>query len=234
MAILNRLLLSIRGKQGPKQTFFFDRARADTLGSQLADRWDDIRGIIDLGPDDEVLDVGCAEGLIAIETARHAKWVHGIEVMPHRVAAAAAFAKAEGVENVSFEHASIKDYEIESLSYDIALFLGVYAVPTPTGPVGGNELKKVLDGARKQVIVRVEVQEMPEAQGRLRSILELMDEAGFDGIAFPKRSPKHGNVIVANRRGSGAVFKNLPELCLMPTGFTRNNPLLKLGAGASE
>lgn len=234
MAILNRLLSGIRGNRGTRETFFFDRARADDLGSQLSDRWDDVRDVIDLGPDDEVLDIGCAEGLIAIEVARHAKRVHGIEVMPHRVEAAAAFAKAEGVDNVSFEHASIKDYEIAPLSYDIALFLGVYAVPTPTGPIGNDELKKVLDSARKQVIIRVEVQEMPEAQGRLRSLLELMDEAGFDGIAFPKRSPKHGNIIVANRRGSGAVFKNLPELCLLPTGFTRNSPLFRQGADAAE
>lgn len=208
-------------------SYFFERARGDTRGSQLADRWDDVEEVADLRAEDTVLDVGCAEGLVALAAARKVRHVHGLELLTHRVEAARKFAQQENIPNVTFEEASILDYEIAPLSYDVIFFLGVYAAPTPSGKIGPKELEKVLKGARRQAVIRVEAQVMPEAEGRLDEILTLMDQLGFDGLCFPKRYPQHGNIIIGNRRGSGVKVPGLPELVILPKRFATSHPIVR-------
>jgi len=50
-------------------------------------------------PTDDVLDVGCAEGMIALELAKSVKHVHGIELEAHKVAKALEFAAERGCKN---------------------------------------------------------------------------------------------------------------------------------------
>ena len=50
----------------------------------FTDRWDDLKPLIDFNPNHIVLDVGCAEGLIAIELAKQFKQVYAFEINPIR------------------------------------------------------------------------------------------------------------------------------------------------------
>jgi SAM-dependent methyltransferase len=222
------LLRRVSSVEATQKTYFYERARGDNRGSQLADRWADVAAVADLRPTDQVLDVGCAEGLVALAAAERVSHVHGFERMPHRVEAARAFADEAGITNATFEEGCVLDYPVEPLSYDVVFFLGVYGVPTSKDPIGLKELAKYVAAARRQIIIRVEAQEMPESEGRLDGILGLFDELGFDGICFTKRSPKHGNIILGSRRGvEMRPPEAVPELVLLPGRFAYQNPLVK-------
>src|SRR5712671_5274088 len=82
-------------------SYFYTEARRDRLGSIWRERWAGTEPYIEFRPDDEVLDIGCAEGLIAIELARSVRRVHGIEVIAHRIDIARKFIKEAGVTNLT-------------------------------------------------------------------------------------------------------------------------------------
>lgn len=71
-----------------------------------------------------VLDIGCAEGLIAIEFAKAgAAHVRGVDVVKEHVEVAARLAAA--VPNVSFDHGKLGEMPVPSDQFDIVLALGV-------------------------------------------------------------------------------------------------------------
>jgi hypothetical protein len=208
-------------------SFFFQNARGDGRGANVTKRWQEIPILADLRMSDTLLDVGCAEGLVALEAAGLVHHVHGIESVEHRVVAARRFAIARSVANVSFATGSIVTDELPQQSYDVVLFLGVYGYPVNDRRIGAAELGKVLGAARRQVVLRVDVQDHPDALRYLDEIHSCFDRHGFDGICFPKVAPDVGNIILGNRRDSGARIRYLPPLILLPTGTGADLPILR-------
>lgn len=68
-----------------------------------------------------ILDVGCAEGLIAIELAKAGADVHGIEIVPGHIEIAR---RLRGTLACRFEVADANDYRPET-EYDIVLLLAI-------------------------------------------------------------------------------------------------------------
>jgi SAM-dependent methyltransferase len=199
-------------------SFYYKSIRRDGAGSSFEERWSDIALVADLRATDTVLDLGCAEGLIAMHVARVVHRVHGIELLPHRVDAAAAHARQDGIENVTFATGSVVHDDLPPAAYDVTLFLGLYGYPVDDGRIGTAELSKALIATRRQIILRVDVQDDPEGIPFFREIYDCFDSHGFDGLCFPKVSPRNGNVILGNRRGAGAHLPYLPPVLLLPTG----------------
>ena len=88
----------------------------------FTERWDDLKEILDLNPNDTVLDVGCAEGLIAIEVAKKVKFVEAFDKELVRIKKA--MINANGYKNIKFAISSYIDYTYTN--YDKVLCLGVY------------------------------------------------------------------------------------------------------------
>lgn len=208
-------------------SYFYTEARRDRLGSIWRERWAGTEPFVEFRPADEVLDVGCAEGLIAIELAKSVRRVHGIEVIPHRIDMARKFAAQASAANVTFEVASIETVPLAPLSYDVVLFAAVYGMELPGGrTIGLPELRKALGAARRQLVIRLNVQDDPKAAQWLPDIFDLCEEMGFDIAAFPKFD-RYENLLVAQRHGSGARMKSVPQLMLMPTARMADHPVIQ-------
>jgi SAM-dependent methyltransferase len=219
-----RRMLGLPDYGGP--SYFYNEARLDKLGSIWRERWAGTEPYIEFRPDDEVLDIGCAEGMIAIEVARHVRRVHGFEVLPHRIDMARKFIAEAGVSNVTVEVESIETIPLAPLSYDIVLFAGVYGMALPNGrSIGVPELRKALVATRRLHVMRLNVQDDPRAERWLPEIIATADELGFDVAAFPKFD-RYENLIIAARRGSGARLKTAPQLMLLPTVCVREHPVI--------
>jgi SAM-dependent methyltransferase len=169
----------------------------------------------DLRPTDHVLDVGCAEGWVAVEVAGLVERLHALDISPARVQRAMERAAERGLENASFEVAAIQDYPFEPRSWDVTLFMRVWGKGTKGRAVGEAELERVLESTRRQLIVQAGKQRSEE---RLRPILEVCHDHGFDVASFADQ-----HLIVANRRGASARIHALPERVLVST---RSGPVL--------
>lgn len=193
--------------------------------------WQDVISMADLRPTDQVLDVGCAEGLIALEVAKYVAHVDGLEIEPIRVQEAKRIAGERGVSNVDFAVGSVVDAQYEPNSYDVILFLEVLGKPTDSGQVDLDDLAKLLRVTRRQIVVRIGLQKTLMAGVRgsisLAQILSKMDECGFDAICFARREGAFGNMIIGNRRGTDAKIKKAPPILLVPTEFQREHPCLR-------
>jgi SAM-dependent methyltransferase len=207
-------------------SYFYTEARLDNAGSLWRERWAGTEPYVEFRPEDEVLDIGCAEGLIAIELAKSVRRVHGIEVLPHRVEMARKFIKEAGVANFTVEVESIATVLLRPLSYDVVLLAGVYGMELAGGrTIGPPELRNALRAARRQLVMRLNVQDDPNASRWLPEIIDTADEMGFDVAAFPKFD-RYENLIVAFRRGSGARLKTAPQLMLVPTLRMCDHPVI--------
>ncbi len=164
--------------------------------------------ICDLRPTDRVLDVGCAEGSVALEVARSVRSVHGIDNRLDRVQRAAERAMDRGIRNASFEATAVQDYPFEPRSWDVTLFMRIWGKRADGRTVGEAELTQVLEATRRQVIVQAGKLRSAE---QIRRILEICDAHGFDGGWFVRL-----HLVVANRRDAGARIHALPERVLVP------------------
>jgi SAM-dependent methyltransferase len=204
-------------------------------GRSFQSRWDEIRPIADFRPTDDVLDVGCAEGLITLEVARLVKRAHGIDIHPPRVAEASRLATERGLTNATFELASVADYPFEPLSYDVTLFMAVWGKPADdrgtTRAVGAHELRRILGATRRQLLMRAGVQQQARLEPRLEEILDACEQSDFDALCFSRPARKRetgeagGNVLIANRRGTDARVGELPTLALIPTSRLAGHPV---------
>jgi SAM-dependent methyltransferase len=218
-------LKSLAELQGP--AYYYDEARKDGLGSLWRERWAGTEPYVEFRATDEVLDIGCAEGLVALELAKSVKRVHGIEVHAHRVERALDFARELGRTNFTAEAVGIEAAEFAPLSYDVVLMQGVYGYDLGGGrEVGPRELEKTLRAARRQVVLRLNVQDDARAARWLPDIFETCEREGFDVAAFPKFD-RYENLIVALRRGSGARLRQVPQLMLVPTKLAPDQPVAK-------
>lgn len=196
----------------------------------LSERWDDVAQIVDLRPDDVVLDMGCAEGLISLEVAKRVSHVDGVEISSHLLERAQSRARKDGVENVSFSVGSVIDCAVPAGSYDVVLFLGVMGKRAGARRVGVAELERMLAATRRQIVVRVNVQKRAYLEEdddfRLHDVLAAMERHDFDAICFDKREG-HGNLIVGNRRGSGGRLRAALPHIVVPTELMADHPCLR-------
>jgi SAM-dependent methyltransferase len=179
--------------------------------------------IADLRPTDHALDVGCAEGDVALALAGFVEGLHGLDSSPARVQRAAERASERGIRNATFEVAAIQDYPFEPRSWDITLFMRVWGKGDGDRKVADAEFERVLSATRRQTIVQAGKLRSEE---RLRRIFEICDDHGFDVASFERQY-----LIVANRRGAGARLRALPERVVVPT---RSGPLLVPTASARD
>lgn len=229
--VLNRILHRVSAmRQGGSKGYRFHYQKVDALAPIFQpESWREILLVADLRPTDQVLDMGCAEGLVSMEVAQHVAHVDGVEIDPRRVEEARRLAKQRKLDNISFAAGSVVDYPLKPRSYDVMLLLAVLGKKTETGYVGVKELERLLGATRRQIIIRLGVQKpsMVKRSITLPEILAKMDECGFDGICFARRIPS-GNLIVGNRRGTDARLGTVPPFVLVPTeDLQKTHPCLR-------
>jgi SAM-dependent methyltransferase len=88
------------------------------------ERWIDLSEIVKLNPQDKILDVGCAEGLIAIQLAKQTKNVDAFDREPYRIMIAKQNADKANVSNINFSVSSYPNFQYSE--YDSIFVLGVY------------------------------------------------------------------------------------------------------------
>jgi ubiquinone/menaquinone biosynthesis C-methylase UbiE len=90
-----------------------------------------------LGPDDRVLDFGCATGTKAMELAGVAGHVHGLDISPEMINFASKKRNERQVANVSFSHGTIFTGELEKESFDkIIAFSVIHLLEDSESAVG--------------------------------------------------------------------------------------------------
>lgn len=189
--------------------------------SRMPKRANAVRRFADLRPTDHVLDVGCAEGLIALEVARWVERIHGFDISPTRVARASRSAVDAGIENATFEAISVQDFPFEPLSWDVTLFMRVWGKGVGTRTVGANDLARILSATRRQLIMLANVQRLVDFEPLLVEILDVCDQNQFDALCSSRP-----NLIIANRRGADARLGELPKLALVPTALLPDHPVV--------
>jgi SAM-dependent methyltransferase len=187
-------------------------------GGSARKRADALRCIADLRPTDRVLDVGCADGRIALEVADWVEHVHGIDVSADRVATASRLAAKRGIQNATFETIPVQEYPFEPQSWDVTLFMRVWGKGGRPKPVDADDFARSLRATRRQLVAQAGVMRV---ERRLREILDICDQEGFDVAPFV--APQ---LVVANRRGSDARIRELPAFIIVPTSSLIDHPVI--------
>jgi SAM-dependent methyltransferase len=204
------------------------RSVEQAQGFQAPGRESAVIQIGDLRPRDHVLDVGCAEGEVALAVAEFVELVHGLDIRVERIRRAAEWAVERGASNASFEVSSIQDYAFAVNSWDVTLFMRVWGQGTGERTVGEAELERVLRATRRQAIIQAGKR---RSEDKIRRVMEICSRNGFDAGWFVRQ-----HLIVANRRGTDACIHALPERvlvsspsgsALVPTEAVPDHPLTK-------
>ena len=182
---------------------YYYQGLADQIGQEggwsLEERWPDVEAVAEFRHDDEVLDVGCAEGLISMKVARQVKFVLGVEYQPQRVEAAEIIRKEKGISNVRFEAGSVCDLDLEPLCYDVVLFLGVFHhLPRECKMPA---LNKLLHATRRQIIIRTPLMRS-QHQNRIINITSACQSLGFKHRLIQNPRSRGGDLIVAWRQAA--------------------------------
>jgi len=84
---------------------------------------DALRRAYEIGPEDRVLDIGCGAGQTTRDAARLAGdgWALGVDISKEMIERAHLLAEAEGLRNISFEHADAQDHRFASERFDLAI-----------------------------------------------------------------------------------------------------------------
>jgi SAM-dependent methyltransferase len=239
----SKILAGIRGqksrerlakdKQGERRSKLFYAENNPDSHHSGRERWDEVRKLADFRPGDRVLDVGCAEGWIALEAARLVHHVDAFDISLHHITEAGRLAAEQGIGNVAFEVASIDDYPFEPRSHEVVLFLSVYGKPLgEQRTIGVEHLGRVLEATRRQLLMKVGVQGVGHKEVRLQEILETFEAAGFDSLCLSIVRGRRmlGNWILAHRRGTDARTGELPALAVLPTALLRDHPVVRSAA----
>ncbi len=117
------------------------------------ERWIDLSEIVKLNPQDKILDVGCAEGLITIQLAKQTKNVDAFDREPYRIMIAKQNADKANVSNINFSVSSYTNFQYSE--YDSIFVLGVYhKIKTPFRK---KSLDKMFKNCRKSLYMRVPI-----------------------------------------------------------------------------
>jgi len=162
----------------------------------LSDRLPEVQRYAEFKPDDEVIDLGCAEGLITLEIAKHVKHIRGVELRQQRVDAAKQIARNQGVENISFEAGSVTTLDLPPRSYDVVIFLGVFQHLSPQDK--WPSMVKVLSAAKRSVIFRTPLFH-PNTPHRTTKLAKLCQELDFSLTIYPRHEPRGGSFMIMNR-----------------------------------
>ena len=163
----------------------------------FAERWNDLKSLVDINAGDTVLDVGCAEGLISIELAKKFKKVFAFDIEPYRIHKAKE--NAAGVDNIEFSTESYTSYEYQN--YDQVFCLGVYH------KIKSNKRQKALSDmfkkCRSTLYLRVPVigKGVPKTVGV--SDVEVLKIAGNNDFVLAHRTeqrPQHGTIFKFKRK----------------------------------
>ena len=84
---------------------------------------DALRQAYEIDPEDRVLDIGCGAGQTTRDAARLAGdgWALGVDISKEMIERARRLADAEGLHNVTFEHADAQDHRFPSERFDLAI-----------------------------------------------------------------------------------------------------------------
>jgi SAM-dependent methyltransferase len=163
----------------------------------FAERWNDLKPLIDNNKKHTVLDVGCAEGLIALELAKKFKKVFAFDIEPYRIRKAKK--NAVGVDNIEFSTDSYISYQYQD--YDQVFCLGVYH------KIKSNQRQKALADmfykCRSTLYLRVPIigKDVPKTVGV--SDVEVLKIAGNNDFVLAHRTeqrPQHGTIFKFVRR----------------------------------
>jgi SAM-dependent methyltransferase len=77
----------------------------------------------EIGPEDQVLDIGCGAGQTTRDAARLASdgWALGIDISKEMIERAHLLAEAEGLHNITLEHADAQDHRFPPERFDLAI-----------------------------------------------------------------------------------------------------------------
>ena len=162
----------------------------------IDERLPEVQKYADLRPDDRVIDVGCAEGLITMDIAGLVGHIRGVELRKKRVAAARMIAAERGLSNVSFEVGSVAEMDLPPLSYDVVLFLGVFQhLPAKQK---WTSLDKIMHAARRSVVFRTPIfhQRSPY---RIVKLTKLCRALNFSLTIYPRREERGGSLMLMTR-----------------------------------
>lgn len=110
------------GKADAKSDFrATGRGSMDTTGFLFTVR--EIARILELGPQDRLIDIGCGTGIVSLALAPMVKHVHGIDLSPKMIARAQA--NCAGCDEISFSVGAIDAPEVGDGAYDKALAYSV-------------------------------------------------------------------------------------------------------------
>ncbi len=76
-------------------------------------------------PDMQVLEFGCGTGSTAIIHAPYVKHIRAIDISANMIAIAQSKAKAQDINNVTFEQLTIEELDVEDCTYDAVLGLSI-------------------------------------------------------------------------------------------------------------
>lgn len=220
---LGRLIYGLFGKKPPvalkntpKELFYTESD--PTKNNSAADRWWWIGAAADLRPDDSVLDAGCAEGLLTMETARRVARVEAFDYSSMRIEHARRTAVARGIKNIEFSVLDIHDASYAPSTFDVVMFLSVYGLVSDRGRIGPEHLRMLARAAKRQIVLRLNVQDCPNGDGLLTEIFDTLASEGFEAICFP-RDGKYDNMIIANRIGAGGRIAAIHQLLVIPSSY---------------
>jgi SAM-dependent methyltransferase len=156
------------------RSYYYTTLNEET-GRELSDRLGHLRSALHLVSTYNVLDIGCAEGLISMEIAPFVSEVRAFDIRPQRMQAARKLAQEHHIPNVRFEVGSLFEVELAPLSYDVVLFLGVYHQL----PKASREhiLRTILEASRHQVAIRTRIHRDPEVR---KALLDACRDKGFE------------------------------------------------------
>jgi SAM-dependent methyltransferase len=201
---------------GSKNLFYGTRELAG-----VRERVDMILELCEFRPTDHVLDVGCAEGLITLELARHVAHIHGFDLSAVRIDEAKRLAAEGGIANASFEVESVIGYPVDPLSYDVTIFAGVWG----SRGVGFTELDNLLKATRRQLVGFIDVK---SNRTLVPSMYEVCDRNGFDVLCFP------GKFVVALRRGVEVSVPQVRAVAVVPTKLLADHPVMQKARSVEE